>query len=174
MIRTARIFALVAVLCFSTGCRDKAKEAKLARNAELLALMHGNTSDADIAAAMEKARATVDVFLAALKSPAPGQKEFFVRHEYPTAVPGRRQILIVNELRYDGKLLHGRLDDRTAQPGSGVARDGLVSFPPSEVCDWMFNDNGKATGGYMLRVLKTKMTEHEWKGYGEKIQFKDE
>jgi uncharacterized protein YegJ (DUF2314 family) len=38
----------------------------------------------------------------------------------------------------------------------------------------MFNENGKAVGGYMLRVLKQKMNEKEWSSYGKIITFAEE
>jgi hypothetical protein len=60
----------------ATEQRDKAKEQ---RKADLRALMHGNTDDADIRAAMEKARATVGEFLAALQKPSANQKQVVER-----------------------------------------------------------------------------------------------
>ena len=136
--------------------------------------MHGNTGDAELTAAMEKARATVGEFLTALQKPAPGQSGFIVRKTFPTKDATRQQILLVNFITYDGALLHGKVDDNTFQPGSGVPPDGVVSFSPSEIADWMFNENGKTVGGYMLRVFKTKFPE-DWEKarYGERIQFKD-
>ncbi|MEK0450464.1 MAG: hypothetical protein RL088_2732 [Verrucomicrobiota bacterium] len=172
--RLLRIAALLLLISFGAGCRSKEKEAILARRAELIDLMHGNSGDADIEAAIQKSRATLGVFMEALKAPRPGQSQFLVRREFPTETAGKRQILIVNDVTYDGKLIHGRLDDRTALPGSGAPRNGLVSFPPEEICDWMFNEDGKAAGGYMLRVLKQKMTPKEWQSYAEKITFKEE
>ncbi len=168
------ILLVCAVLCGSflfTGCKDKEKEA---RRLQIREIMHGNTPDADMKAAIEKARATVGDFITALQKPASGQSKFLVRKSFP-AEGGKQQILWVNNLTYDGKLLHGKLDDNTAQPGIGVAREGQVSFPPSEVADWMFNDNGKAAGGYMLRVFKQKFPEEWEKGrFSEQIPaFKD-
>jgi uncharacterized protein YegJ (DUF2314 family) len=37
----------------------------------------------------------------------------------------------------------------------------------------MFNEDGKAVGGYMLRALKAKMTEEEWRGIASQITFKE-
>ena len=162
---------LAVVLCFFAGCNNKEKAA---RREALIDLMHGNTADADMAAAIAKARAKLPAFLAVLKAPGSGQAQFMVRREFPTDKPDKRQILIVNQVTFDGKLLHGKLDDNTARPGSGVVRDGIVSFPPEEICDWMFNDNGKAAGGYMLRALKNKMTEQEWEKIAAQVTFKEE
>ncbi len=161
---------LAVVLCAFTGCKNKEKEA---RRDALRDFMHGNTGDPEITAAIAKARATLPEFLAALKAPASGQAQFLVRKEFPSDKPDKRQILIVNHVTFDGKLLHGKLDDNTARPGSGTPRDGNVSFPPEEICDWMFNDNGKAAGGYMLRALKSKMTDEEWSRIAAQITFKD-
>ena len=168
MLRTLIPLALVALLF--TGCKDKAKER---RRDDLRALMHGNTDDPDIRAAMEKARATVGEFLAALQKPAPNQKQFMVRKAFPTREAGKQQILWINNVTYDGSLLHGVADDKTASVGAGIPLDGKVSFPPAEICDWMFNEDGKAIGGHMLRALKAKMTEDEWAKIAERIAFKE-
>ena len=167
MFRTLLLLALSAFLF--TGCKDKAKEQ---RKAGLRALMHGLTDDADLRAAMEKARATSGRFLAALAKPAANQSHFMVRKIFP-AKDAKQQILWVVGLTFDGTLLHGRVDDNTSQPGSGLAKDGRVSFPPTELCDWMFNEDGKAVGGWMLRALKAKMTEDEWAGYARQFTFKE-
>ena len=167
MSRTLLLLALSAFL-FS-GCKDKAKEQ---RKTDLRALMHGLTEDADLRAAMEKARATSPQFLAALQKPAPNQKQFMVRKAFP-AKDAKQQILWVVDLTFDGTLLHGRVDDNTSQPGSGLAKDGRVSFPPTEIVDWMFNEDGKAVGGHMLRALKAKMTEDEWAKIAAQITFKE-
>ena len=168
MFRTLFTFALCAFLL--TGCKDKAKEL---RRDELRALMHGNTDDADIRAAMETARATVDEFLAAVQKPAANQKQFMVRKAYPTLEAGKQQILWINSVTYDGTLLHGVADDKTATVGAGIPLDGRVAFPPAEIADWMFNEDGKAVGGFMLRALKNRMTEDEWAKIAQQITFKD-
>jgi uncharacterized protein YegJ (DUF2314 family) len=167
MSRTLLLLALVALLF--PGCKDKAKEQ---RKADLRALMHGLTADPDITAAMDKARANSGQFLAALQKPAANQRQFMVRKAFP-AKDAKQQILWVVDLTFDGTLLHGRVDDNTSQPGSGLPKDGRVSFPPSDICDWMFNEDGKAVGGYMLRALKNKMTEGEWAKITAQISFKD-
>lgn len=167
MFRTPLLLALSAFLF--TGCKDKAKEQ---RKADLRALMHGLTDDPDITNAMEKARATSGQFLTALQKPAANQRQFMVRKIFP-AMDSKQQILWVVDLTFDGTLLHGRVDDNTAQPGSGLAKDGRVSFPPGDICDWMFNEDGKAVGGFMLRALKSKMTEDEWAKIAQQITFKD-
>jgi uncharacterized protein YegJ (DUF2314 family) len=167
MSRTLLLLALCAFLF--PGCKDKAKEQ---RKSDLRALMHGLTDDADIRAAMEKARASSGQFLAALQKPAANQRQFMVRKIFP-ATDAKQQILWVVDLTFDGTLLHGRVDDNTSQPGSGVPKDGKVAFPPAEICDWMFNEDGKAVGGYMLRALKGKMTEEEWAKIAAQITFKE-
>jgi uncharacterized protein YegJ (DUF2314 family) len=158
----------LCVLLF-TGCRNKAKEQ---RRAELRALMHGTTGDADIQAAIEKARATVPDFLRVLQKPAPNQTQFMVRKIFP-ADDGKQQILWVTKLTYDGTNLHGTVDDNTSKPGSGIPNDGKVSFPPAEIADWMYNEDGRAVGGYMLRALKKKMTPEEWAPFERQFTFKE-
>ena len=165
-----KLIPLVLTALVFSGCKDKAKDV---RRDELRALMHGNTDDPDIRAAMEKARATVGEFLAALQKPAPNQKQFMVRKAYPTLEAGRQQILWITQVTYDGTLLHGVADDKTATVGAGIPLDGRVAFPPAEICDWMFNEDGKAVGGFMLRALKNKMTEDEWAKIAAQITFKE-
>ncbi len=171
MSRTLLLLALAAF--FFSGCKDPAKAAKDKRRDDLRALMHGNTDDPDIRAAMEKARATVGEFLAAVQKPAANQRQFMVRKAYPTLEAGRQQILWINQVTFDGTLLHGVADDKTATVGAGISLDGKVAFPPSAIADWMFNEDGKAVGGFMLRALKKKMTEDEWAKIASQITFKE-
>ena len=171
MSRTLILVAFTALLF--PGCKDPAKAAKDKRRDELRALMHGNTDDPDIRAAVEQARATSGEFLAALQHPAPNQQQFMVRKAYPTREAGTQQILWINQVTFDGTLLHGVADDKTASVGAGIPLDGRVAFPPAEICDWMFNEDGKAVGGFMLRALKKKMTEDEWAKIAERITFKE-
>jgi uncharacterized protein YegJ (DUF2314 family) len=163
----------LAFLCAfgCAGCQDR--KVKEARRLELVALMHGNTADPEMKAAIEKARATLPVFLGALKAPKAGQRQFMVRKAFPTKEAGKQQILIVNNVTLDGAMLRGVLDDNTAVPGSGVDPKGAVTVKPEEICDWMFNEDGKAVGGWMLRALKNKMTDEEWAGIARQIEFKD-
>jgi uncharacterized protein YegJ (DUF2314 family) len=168
MLRKLILLALAALLF--PGCKDAAKEK---RRDDLRALMHGNTDDPDIRAAMEKARATVGEFLAALQKPAANQRQFMVRKAFPAREAGRQQILWINQVTFDGTLLHGVADDKTAAVGAGIPLDGKVAFPPAEICDWMFNEDGKAVGGFMLRALKNKMTEDEWAKIAAQITFKE-
>ncbi len=171
MFRTIRTLLLLALAAFLfSGCKNKAKEQ---RKAELVALMHGNTDDPDMRAAMEKARATVGEFLAAVQKPAANQKQFMVRKAFPTREAGRQQILWINQVTFDGTLLHGVADDKTVVVGAGIPLDGKVAFPPGEIADWMYNEDGKAVGGFMLRALKKKMTEEEWRGIASQITFKE-
>nr|ACO70947.1 hypothetical protein [uncultured Verrucomicrobiota bacterium] len=164
------VASLVAVTSLG-GCVDKAKEA---RRKELIELMHGNTDDADIKTAIAKARATVPEFLSALQKPAANQGQFIVRKSFPRK-DGKQQILWVTGLTYDGTLLHGKVDDNTAQPGGNIPKDGTVSFKPEEISDWMYNEGGLAVGGHMLRALKKKLSEDEWeRGLGREIKaFKE-
>ena len=171
MFRTLLLLALTVLLL--PGCKDQAKEAKDRRRDDLRALMHGNTDDADIRAAMEKARATVGEFLAAVQKPAANQKQFMVRKAFPTLEAGRQQILWITQVTFDGTLLHGVADDKTATVGAGIPLDGRVSFLPGEIADWMFNEDGKAVGGTMLRALKGRMTEDEWAKIAAQITFKE-
>ena len=171
MLRTLIPLALaMSVALLFPGCKDAAKQQ---RRDDLRALMHGNTDDADIRAAIEKAHATVGEFLAVVQKPAANQSHFMVRKAYPTREAGKQQILWFSQVTYDGALLHAVADDKTAVVGAGIPLDGRVSFPPGEICDWMFNEDGKAIGGFMLRALKAKMTEDEWAKIAERVIFKE-
>jgi uncharacterized protein YegJ (DUF2314 family) len=167
----ALVRCVLAALCVASfaACKNKEKEQ---RRTELRALMHGTTADRDIQAAMAKARATLPEFLKILQKPAANQRQFMLRAIFP-AKDAPQQILWVTDLTYDGTLLHGKVDDNTAKPGSGIGPDGKVSVPADRVADWMYNEDGKAVGGYMLRALKAKMTPEEWAPFEEKFTFKD-
>ncbi len=164
-----RCAAVALCLAGLPACKNKEKEQR--RN-DLKALMHGTTGDKDIQAAIEKARATYPEFLKTLQNPAPNQRQFLVRAIFP-AKDAKQQIVWVNDVTYDGKVLHGKVDDNTASPGSGIPKDGKTEVRPDQIADWMYNEDGKAVGGFMLRVLKTKMTPEEWAPFERQFSFKE-
>jgi uncharacterized protein YegJ (DUF2314 family) len=162
------VLLAVCVTSFA-ACKNKEKEQ---RRADLRALMHGTTKDPEIQAAIAKARATLPEFLKALRNPAPNQTQFMLRAIFP-AKDAPQQILWVTDVTHDGTLFHGKVDDNTAKPGSGIGPEGRVDIAADRVADWMYNEDGKAVGGYMLRALRAKMTPDEWAPFEEKFTFKD-
>jgi len=47
-----------------------------------------------------------------------------------------------------------------------------VSFPPAELTDWMYMEDGKIIGGYTIRVLRKRMSAKEGADFDANLQFK--
>jgi uncharacterized protein YegJ (DUF2314 family) len=154
--------ALLA-LCMAglPACKNKEKEQ---RKADLRALMNGTIEDPEMKAAMQKAQESVPEFLDALRKANPEDKDFILRKKFPAGGEAQ-QTLMVTELTFDGTNVHGTIRDNLAKPWEGAPKDGKVTVAPGEIVDWMFFRKGTVVGGFMLRALKKKMTEEEWKGY---------
>jgi uncharacterized protein YegJ (DUF2314 family) len=108
------------------------------------------TEDLEMKAAVEQARATIDIFYAALKDPKPGQTSFFIKARFENA----------------GNAVHIWLADIDIHqhPATGVVSNdtGIASlacmdrvpFHPEQVSDWMYMRDGQLVGGFTTRVLR--------------------
>jgi uncharacterized protein YegJ (DUF2314 family) len=106
--------------------------------------------DSEMARAVKQARKTEHVFIAALKNPQSGQRDFEVKK--PFVQGDAVEHIWLRDVTYSGHRFHGIVDNR---PHSikGVKMGDRVSVNPSEITDWAYVDHGKLVGGYTIRVL---------------------
>ena len=127
--------------------------------------------DAEMNAAIRKAKETTAVFLKVLGSPMPNQAEFHVKRSYPTGKGSGQEHIWISDVRFDGKLLHGRVSD-VPEDIPNLKWLQAVSFPPSELTDWMFSEGGKVVGAFTTRVLRKRMSPEEAAEFDQQVQFK--
>jgi uncharacterized protein YegJ (DUF2314 family) len=153
-------FALVAVALLAPGCEPSGGVADSVTFVE--------DDDPRMNAAIEKARATADSFIAALKAPKPGQAGFSVKMVFTAGDEGEHMWLA--PVTYDGTQFHGTINNQPAIVKS-VALGDEVSVAPAEISDWMYIDNGKLVGGETLRVLRDGLDADERAEFEKSLPF---
>jgi uncharacterized protein YegJ (DUF2314 family) len=127
--------------------------------------------DARMNAAIAKAKATVDTFIAALKSPKPGQKDFSVKMPF---VDGEHtEHMWLAPVSYDGKVFRGIVNNEP-QSVKNVRLGQEVEVAPPGISDWMYVENGKIVGGRTIRVLRETLPAGERADFDQNVRFADE
>jgi len=123
--------------------------------------------DAEMLAAINKARSTIKQFFDAFAHPQPGQKAFLVKVAFTE----------------DGDVEHiwlADLDFSAAKPKGVIANEPqlkklrfkqTVQFDPAHISDWMYIDHGKVVGAYTTRVLRQRMSPEERKKFDLEVPY---
>ncbi len=110
--------------------------------------------DPEMDAAIAKARADIDRFWKSFMSPQDGERDFAVKRKFSE---GERWEYMWVTL---GKRSDGMIFGTVANRPEGLRRVRLgqaVSFPESEVADWLYFRAGRMHGNYTLRPLLSRM-----------------
>jgi len=138
---------LVAV----SGCGDAGDDDHVVRRAGEPDMVLVKNDDATMAAAIRKARLTVQEFIAALNAPQPGDSGYAVKKPFVVGRTGAEHLWL-NEVTYDGKLFHGKVNNDPVHV-TGVALGDPATVSPSELSDWMLVRKGRLVGGQTIRAL---------------------
>jgi uncharacterized protein YegJ (DUF2314 family) len=155
----------------AAGCGRKAAEQSVVHREGEPDVINVDSDDAEMNAAISQARHTTDEFLRVLAAPKPNQTDWSVKREYPTKTGSGGEHIWISDLTYDGKLLHGKVGDDPVNIANLKLGDE-VSFPPAELTDWMYLEDGKIVGGYTIRVLRKRMSAQEGADFDSHLQFK--
>ncbi|MGC3991527.1 MAG: DUF2314 domain-containing protein [Chthoniobacteraceae bacterium] len=135
-------------------------------------VIYVDSEDAEMNAAIAHAQSTKAEFLQTLQAAKPNQTDFSAKRPYLTNKGGTdREHIWVSNLSYDGKLLHGTIGDDPVNIPHLKLGDP-VSFPPDELSDWMYLEDGKIVGGYTIRVLRKRMSPQDATDFDQNMQFK--
>lgn len=108
--------------------------------------------------AVERAQATVDWFIGALRDPQPGDASFSVK--YPFNDGGENEHIWCMEVTYDGESFSAVVNNEPVYVKS-VQFGERVHFPKGKISDWMFIRDGKVQGGFTLRAMREMMKPKE-------------
>ncbi len=153
---------LLFVVLVIAGCGQKQLADKVTYVAD---------NDPRMNAAIEKARATVDTFIAEVKAPKPGESAFSVKKPFTDG--GQTEHFWLSEVSYDGKNFHGVVANEPNDV-KNVELGQNVEVSPAEISDWMYIDNGKLVGGTTLRVLRDSLSPAERADFDKHVPFKIE
>ena len=126
-------------------------------------------SDAMMDRAVAKARESLGFFLAAMKANKPDTSGFEVKK---CVIDGDQvEHLWVNNLTWDGKAFHGRIDNKPLDV-TDVALGRSVTVKPEDLTDWMFLKNGELMGGFTIRVLYSRLSGEDKAKFDQEAGFK--
>lgn len=127
-----------------------------------------DSEDPAMNAAMDKARATVPTFIAALENPKPGQSGFTIKKPFKDGE--KFEHMWIDRVGYDGTKFRGSVANEP-ESVTNVIMGRRVTVAPDEISDWMFIDNGKLAGGYTLRVLRETLSPSEKAKFDKSLPF---
>jgi uncharacterized protein YegJ (DUF2314 family) len=111
-------------------------------------------NDAEMAAAIAKARATLPQFWQTLEHPEHGESDFSLKLKVTDS--NGTEHLWLNEIeRKDGKTLGTVNND--VEIVRSVKLGDRIPIPEADISDWMFTRDGKMQGSYTTRVLMKRM-----------------
>jgi uncharacterized protein YegJ (DUF2314 family) len=126
--------------------------------------------DADMNAAIAKAKATFSQFQSALREGKPSCTDFGVKKPYPTPSGGHEHMWIedVKEVEggFEGVIANDANDTRVVKNGQ------KVRFSASEISDWKYVDGGFLVGGYTIRYFTDRMSPEEKRALEKDAGFK--
>jgi uncharacterized protein YegJ (DUF2314 family) len=167
-------FAGCAVLIAVAGCGTKDADSPATAGAPVGAppapgappgLKRVN-SDEMFKPAVAKARLTVNQFIAALKKPKPGQKEF----AFKMTLGGKEGVWLNNVAVKNGMIAGKMTQDSRTSPS--IKRGSTQQVKPTQISDWMFIENGKLVGGYTIRLARDHMAPEQRKVFDKSQPFK--
>src|SRR5262249_40500026 len=118
-----------------------------------------SAKDADMNAAIEKAKSTVDEFVKALHEQKEGTKDYYVKKPYGTPSGGHEHMWIEVSKEENG-VLQGKVANE-AEETREVKMGQSVSLKVSEISDWKYQDGKKLIGGYTVRYFIERMSPKE-------------
>jgi uncharacterized protein YegJ (DUF2314 family) len=125
------------------------------------------SDDAEMLAAINKARSSIREFFDALTHPKPGQESFLLKVAFTQG----------DQVEH---LWLADLDLSAAKPKGVVASEPqlkklrfkqTVEFDPAYISDWMYVDHGKLVGGYTIRLLRERMTTEKRKTFDSSVPY---
>ena len=133
--------------------------------------VHVADNDKAMEHAVEHAQRSLGFFMAALHANKPGDTTFEIKKGF---VDGDKcEHLWINRVTYDGKIFHGRINNRPLEVNN-VHLGQRVTVTPREVSDWMFLKNGKLMVGYTTRVLYARLSPEDKALFDKEADFKIE
>ncbi len=156
------LFALLSTLIFA-GCQSQSPGSDvIVRREGKPDMVRVAREDPQMNRAILKSRKTVDVFIAALKSPKLGQENFSVKKPFKEGEITEHMWL--SDLSFDGRKFKGRVANDPIDV-KNVKLGDVATVGKTEISDWNFSDNGKLIGGESIRLLYSRLSAPEKKEF---------
>jgi uncharacterized protein YegJ (DUF2314 family) len=167
--RGFRIPVLAAALLACAAVAAKAQDGKPAPTASNIPIVNVKDDDAEMNAAIARARATADELAARLRRPPPAQSYLGVKVQLGDEDSGEH--IWLYDVRLEGDRIVGRLlEDAEYYPR--YHRGDVIRVLPAEISDWMTVEGGRVCGGFTARVLIPRLTPGERKQYLQSMEIR--
>jgi uncharacterized protein YegJ (DUF2314 family) len=110
------------------------------------------SADAEMAAAIAKARATLPTFWASFEAPKPTETGHSLKVRFPTSPRNGEHIWMLDVKRLPNGLYSGRFGN-APRDLRGKREGDLAQFREADISDWMFVRNGKIVGCETMKPL---------------------
>jgi uncharacterized protein YegJ (DUF2314 family) len=122
-----------------------------------------------------EAQSTIGKFIAALKNPEPGQRDFEIKKTFIQGSQTER--LWLSDVRFVSGHFQGRIDDKPRNIGE-LKLGQLVSVNTNKIDDWLYVDNGALVGGkgilvggYTIRAHYKKLSPKQKQEFNREADF---
>jgi uncharacterized protein YegJ (DUF2314 family) len=127
-----------------------------------------SSTDTELAAAIEQARASLDTFIAKITTPHADRT--FVALKVRFIPPGESlQDIWVDEVTYADGILHGNVGDDI--PALRLEAGEKITIDEEDILDWMIVEDGKLIGGYTIRLAVQRMSPEERERFLETLDY---
>ncbi|MCE9635457.1 MAG: DUF2314 domain-containing protein [Planctomycetes bacterium] len=117
-------------------------------------------ADAEMNAAVEKARSSLPSFQAVLASPSADSSGFAVKVAFAYGNEGSHEHVWLTEAEFSGDRVSGLIDNEPVYATELKAGQRVTALI-RDVSDWMYVERGILKGGYTVRVLLDRMSPAE-------------
>ena len=127
-----------------------------------------SSTDAELAAAIEQARASLDTFIAKITTPHADRTFVAVKVRFTPAGEAPQDIW-VDEVTYADGILRGNVGDDI--PALKLEAGEKITIDEEDLLDWMIVENGKLIGGYSIRLAVHRMSPEERERFLETLDY---
>lgn len=127
-------------------------------------------NDAEMNAAMEKARQSVDVFLAALNTPGVSQSNFSIKAGFSVSGSKSCEYIWLNDVRFEDGVFVGAVGNPPEKVDS-IRFGDTVRVARGKIADWMFTDGKRLRGSYTMRVVRNRLSPEEFAKFDSQCDF---
>ena len=127
-----------------------------------------SSTDVELEAAIEQARASLDTFIAKITTPHADRT--FVAVKVRFTPPGESpQDIWVDDVTYTDGFLRGNVGDDI--PALRLEAGEKITVDEEDILDWMIVEDGKLIGGYTIRLAVQRMSPEERERFFETLDY---
>ena len=125
-------------------------------------------SDAEMEAAFQQARDTLDSFIQKIGTSYPDRTLVAVKVRF-VLPDGLSQDIWVDQISYQDDSFHGTMGDDI--PSLKLSVDDKITIARKDIVDWMIVENGKLIGGYTIRLAFQRMSPEQKERFLQTVHY---